>query len=257
MEKISELFNLRGRVAIITGGSRGIGFAITEGLASAGAKVVVADILEKEGGEAVKILRSKGFRATFVHVDVTKRTSIEAMVSTVLKEYGQIDILVNNAGVIIRKLIEEITDKDWAWMMDVNLRGTFLCSQIVGKEMIKQKYGKIINISSNVAHTPLPHRGIYAVTKAGISHFTKALALEWAQYHININAIAPGTTITEMNRNYFEEHPNDYEERIKTHPLGRLGVPEDYIGIAVLLASKASDFMTGQTVFVDGGSTLV
>lgn len=252
-----EFFDLSGRVAIVTGSSRGIGFAIAEGLASAGVIVVIADILADKGEEAAAIIRSKRLRAKFIEVDVTKRASVQNLVSKALEEFHQIDILVNNAGVIIRKPIEEITDKEWDWMMDVNLRGTFLCSQIVGSEMIKRKYGKIINISSNVAHTLQPHRGVYAVTKAGISHLTKAFALDWAPYHINVNAIAPGTTTTELNKKYFEEHPEDYEERVKTHPLGRLGVPEDYIGVAILLASRASDFMTGQTVFVDGGSTLI
>jgi len=257
MEKILELFNLRGQVALITGGSRGIGFAITEGLAAAGATAIVADILEEKGEEAAGTLRSKGFRAAFVRVDVTQRASVEAMVSKILGEFRQIDILVNNAGVIVRKPIEEITDGEWDWMINVNLRGTFVCCQSVGSEMIKRRYGKIINLSSNAAHTLQAHRGVYATTKAGISHLTRAFALDWAPYHIHVNAIAPGTTTTELNRTYFDEHPEDYQERLKTHPLGRLGVPEDYVGVAIFLASKASDYMTGQTVFVDGGSTLI
>jgi len=257
MEKILELFNLRERVALITGGSRGIGFAITEGLAAAGATTIVADILEEKGEGAAEILRSKGFRASFVRVDVTQRDSVEAMVSKVLDEFHQIDILVNNAGVIVRKPIEQITDGEWDWMINVNLRGTFLCCQSVGSEMIKRRQGKIINLSSNAAHTLQAHRGVYAATKAGISHLTRAFALDWAPYHIHVNAIAPGTTTTELNRTYFDEHPADYQERLKTHPLGRLGVPEDYSGVAIFLASKASDYMTGQTVFVDGGSTLI
>jgi len=257
MKRLIELFDLSGRVAIVTGGCRGIGFSIAQGLASAGAIIVIADILAEKGDEAAESIRSKGFRAKFIGVDVTKRTSVQNLVSKTLEEFHHIDILVNCAGVIVRKPIDEITDKEWDWMMDVNLRGTFLCSQIVGSEMIKRKYGKIINISSNVAQTLQPHRGIYAVTKAGISHLTKAFALDWAPHHINVNAIAPGTTATDLNKKYFEEHPEDYQERVRTHPLGRLGVPEDYVGVAILLASRASDFMTGQTIFVDGGSTLI
>jgi NAD(P)-dependent dehydrogenase (short-subunit alcohol dehydrogenase family) len=257
MKGLIDLFDLSGQVAIVTGGGKGIGLAISKGLATAGAIVVIGDILSEVGEVAASTLQKQGVQAKFIQVDVTKRTSVEQLVSKTMEVFHRIDILVNNAGVIIRKPIEEVTDKEWDWMMDVNLRGTFLCSQIVGREMIKRKYGKIINISSNVAHTLQPHRGVYAVTKAGISHLTRAFALDWAPYHIHVNAIAPGTTTTELNRRYFEEHPDDYQERIKTHPLGRLGVPEDYIGAALLLATKASDFMTGQTIFVDGGSTLV
>jgi NAD(P)-dependent dehydrogenase (short-subunit alcohol dehydrogenase family) len=257
MKRLIELFDLSGRVAIVTGGCRGIGFSIAQGLASAGAIIVIADILAEKGEEAAESIRTKGFRAKFIGVDVTQRTSVQNLVSKTLEGFHQIDILVNCAGVIVRKPIDEITDKEWDWMMDINLRGTFLCCQIVGSEMIKRKYGKIINISSNAAQTLLPQRGVYAVTKAGISHLTKAFAVDWAPYHIHVNAIAPGTTATELNKKYFEEHPEDYQERVRTHPLGRLGAPEDYVGVAILLASRASDFMTGQTIFVDGGSTLI
>ena len=257
MEKGFEVFDLTGRTAIVTGGSRGIGFAIAKGLASAGATIILGDILIDQGEEAARAIRSGGFEARFIEVDVTQRSSIEEMVSKALKEFQTIHILVNNAGVIIRKPMMEITDQEWDWLMNVNLRGTFLCSQVIGKEMVKQRHGKVINISSNVAHTLQPDRGVYAVTKAAISHLTRAFALEWAPYHINVNAIAPGTTVTELNKRHFEEHPEDYRERVQTHPLGRLGEPKDYMGAAIFLASKASDFMTGQTVFVDGGSTLI
>ena len=141
--------------------------------------------------------------------------------------------------------------------MDVNLRGVFLCSQIVGKEMIKRKQGKIINISSNIAQVLQPHRGVYAVSKAGVSHLTKVMALEWAPYHINVNAIAPAPTMTDLNKKYFDEHPEDLKERLRSIPMGRLGDPQDYVGAAIFLASKASDFVTGQTIFVDGGSILI
>jgi len=142
-------------------------------------------------------------------------------------------------------------------MMDVNLRGVFLCSQIVGREMIKRRQGKIISISSNISQVLQPLRGVYAITKAGVSQLTKVMALEWASYDINVNAIAPAPTMTDLNKKYFEDHPEDLKERIRSIPLGRLGDPKDYVGMAILLASKASDFITGQTVFVDGGSILI
>jgi NAD(P)-dependent dehydrogenase (short-subunit alcohol dehydrogenase family) len=257
MESSLGLFNLSGCVAIVTGGSRGIGFSIAEGLASAGATIVIADILTEQGEEAAKKIEAKGFKAKSIPVDVTKRDSVQSLVSEVLKEFNQIDILVNCAGIILRKPIEEVTDEEWNSLMDVNLRGVFLCSQIVGKEMIKQKQGKIINISSNISQVLQPHRGVYAITKAGVSHLTKVMALEWAPYRINVNAIAPAPTMTDLNRKYFEEHPEDLTERMRSIPLGRLGEPKDYVGMAILLASKSSDFITGQTIFVDGGSILI
>jgi len=252
-----DLFDLLGRVAIVTGGSRGIGFAIAEGLASAGATSVITDILDEQGVKASEDLKAKGHKSAFIKVDVTKRESVQRMVSDSLKAFQQIDILVNCAGIILRKPIEEVTDEEWTSVMDVNLRGVFLCSQIVGIEMIKRKQGKIINISSNVSQVLQPLRGVYAITKAGVSHLTKVMALEWALHHINVNAIAPAPTLTILNRQYFEDHPEDLKERIRSIPLGRMGSPQDYVGIAILLASKASDFITGQTIFVDGGSILI
>lgn len=257
MEKSLDLFSLSGRVAIVTGGCRGIGFAIAEGLASAGAHTIIADILKEQGEKASEELRSRGHYSTFTEVDVTRRESVRRMVTDTIKAFRQIDILVNCAGIILRKPIEEVTDEEWTSVMDVNLRGIFLCSQIVGIEMIKRKQGKIINISSNVSQVLQPLRGVYAVSKAGVSHLTKVMALEWAPHSINVNAIAPAPTLTSLNRKYFEDHPEDLKERIRSIPLGRMGSPQDYVGMAILLASKASDFITGQTIFVDGGSILI
>ena len=252
-----DLFDLSGRVAIITGARRGIGFAIAEGLASAGAVSVIADILPEMGDEAAQLILSKGLIAKSIPVDVTQRGSVENLVSQTLKEFGHIDILVNCAGIILRKPIEQVTDEEWHSIMDVNLRGVFLCSQVVGIEMIKRKQGKIVNISSNVSQVLQPGRGVYAISKAGVSHLTKVMALEWAPHHIHVNAIAPAPTMTDLNRKYFEEHPEDLKERLRSIPLGRLGDPNDYVGMAILLASRASDFITGQTIFVDGGSILI
>lgn len=252
-----DIFDLSGRIAIVTGARRGIGFAIAEGLASAGAVSVIADIHTETGDEAARLIRSKGLSAKSMSVDVTRRDSVENLVSQTLKEFGQIDILVNCAGIILRKPIEQVTDEEWNSIMDVNLRGVFLCSQIAGIEMIKRKQGKIVNISSNVSQVLQPGRGVYAISKAGVSHLTKVMALEWAPFHIHVNAIAPAPTMTDLNQKYFEEHPEDLKERLRSIPLGRLGDPKDYVGLAILLASRASDFITGQTIFVDGGSILI
>jgi len=164
-----DLFNLSGRVAIVTGGARGIGFAIAQGLASSGAHVFVADINTVGAEEAGKKM---GVQARAIGVDVTERNSVQDMVTRTMKECGQIDVLVNCAGIIVRKPIEEVSDAEWDSVMDVNLRGVFLCSQVVGREMIKTKGGKIINISSNIAQVLQPGRGVYAVSKPGVSHLT-------------------------------------------------------------------------------------
>jgi NAD(P)-dependent dehydrogenase (short-subunit alcohol dehydrogenase family) len=252
-----DLFNLSGRVAIITGGSRGIGFAIAQGLASSGALVVIG-ASNPDGAEAAAAkIRAGGSQAKSIAVDVTKRDSVQDMMARTMEDSGQIDILVNCAGIIVRKPIEEIIDTEWDSIMDVNLRGVFLCSQVVGREMIKRKQGKIINISSNIVRVLQPGRGIYAVSKAGVSHLTKVMALEWAPYRINVNAIAPAPTMTDLNKKFFDEHPEDLKERLRSIPLGRLGDPQDYVGTAILLSSRASDFITGQTIFVDGGSILI
>ena len=252
-----DLFNLSERVAIVTGGARGIGFAITRGLASSGALVVIADINSDGAEKAAAAVRAEGFQAQSITVDVTKRNSVQDMVAQTVERSGQIDILVNCAGIILRKPIEEVTDQEWDSILDVNLRGVFLCSQVAGREMIKRKQGKIINISSNIAQVLQHGRGIYAVSKAGVSHLTKVMALEWAPYHVNVNAIAPAPTMTDLNKKFFDEHPEDYQERLRSIPMGRLGDPQDYVGMAIFLASKASDFVTGQTLFVDGGSNLI
>lgn len=252
-----EMFDLSGRVAVVTGGSRGIGFAIAEGLASAGAEVVIANRTAAQGEEAAQKLRLKNLSAHAVPVDVSKRGAVDSLVAAVLEKFQKIDILVNSAAAIIRKPIEDVTDGEWDSLLDVNLRGVFLCCQAVGRKMIERQQGKIINLSSNVSQVLQPGRGVYAVTKAGVSHLTRVLAFEWAPHHINVNAIAPGPTLTDLNRKYFDEHPEDLRARIRSMPLGRMGQPRDHVGVAVLLASPASDFITGQTIFVDGGSILI
>jgi NAD(P)-dependent dehydrogenase (short-subunit alcohol dehydrogenase family) len=252
-----DLFDLSGKVALVAGGSRGIGFAVAEGLASAGAKVVVANSTPDQGERAAAQIRAQGYDARAIPFDIRQRASIDALVAATLQAFGRIDILVNAIGVIRRGPIEAVTEDDWDTMMGVNLRGAFLLCQAVGREMIKARHGKIINISSNVSQVLQPHRGAYAVTKAGMSHLTRVLGLEWAPHGINVNAIAPAPTITDLNRKFFEDNPKDLEARKQSIPLGRLGAPADYLGAAVFLASKASDFVTGQTYFVDGGSNLI
>ena len=251
------LFDLSGQVAVITGGSRGIGLAIAEGLASAGAAVIIGNRNAEQGEQAADTLRRKKLKAHAVPVDVSARESVRKMVSAVLDKFQKVDILVNSAAIILRKPIAEITDEEWDSLVDTNLKGTFICCQEVGRQMIERRQGKIINISSNIIQPLQPGRGVYAITKAGLTQLTRVLAFEWAQYHIQVNAIAPGPTITDLNRKFFEEHPEDLKARVQSLPIGRMGQPRDHVGAALLLASSASDFITGQTIFVDGGSNLI
>jgi NAD(P)-dependent dehydrogenase (short-subunit alcohol dehydrogenase family) len=250
-------FDLTGRVAVVTGGSRGIGLAIAEGLAGAGAVGVIANRNAGQGEEAAAKVRSKGWKAKAISADVTQRKSVESLVSQVLKEFGRIDILVNSAAIIVRKPIVEITDEEWDSLLATNLKGIFLCCQVVGRHMIERRQGKIINISSNIIQPLQPGRGVYAITKAGLTQLTRVLAFEWASFNVHVNAIAPGPTITDLNRKFFEDHPEDLKARIQSMPIGRMGQPQDHVGAALLLASSASDFITGQTIFVDGGSNLL
>ncbi len=252
-----NLFDLSGRTAIVTGGSQGIGFGIAQGLASAGAAVVIANRQADKGQKAAETLRKEGFNATAIPTDVSQKASIAAMVVKVIKEYKKIDILVNNAGIIIRKPLEDFEENEWDTIMNTNLRGLFLCSQLVGREMIKQKKGKIINISSVVSQIAQSGRGVYAATKGGVSNLTRSLALEWGKYNINVNAIGPATTITPINQKYFQENPDDLKKILEGIPIGREAYPKDYAGAAIFLASDASDYVTGQTLMVDGGQTIV
>jgi NAD(P)-dependent dehydrogenase (short-subunit alcohol dehydrogenase family) len=186
MTGAAGLFALAGRTAVVTGGSRGIGLAIAEGLAAAGAAVVVVNSRGEQGRQAAAALQAKGLAATAIQADVSKRAAVERLVGETLARHGAIDVLVNAAAVIVRKPIEEVTDDDWDALMDVNLRGLFLCCQLVGREMIRQGGGKIINIASNIVQPLQPNRGLYAVTKAGVARTcrTASAPYRWAAWGI-------------------------------------------------------------------------
>lgn len=252
-----NLFDLSGRIAIVTGGNQGIGFGISQGLVTAGATVVIANRRAAEGQKAAESLQKEGFHAVAIPTDVSQKTSIAAMVDQVMKQFGKIDILVNNAGVMIRKPLEDFEENEWDTILNTNLRGLFFCSQLVGREMIKQKKGKIINISSVVSQIAQSGRGVYATAKGGVSQLTRSLALEWSKYHINVNAIGPGLTLTPINEKYFRDNPDELKKTVNDIPIGREAYPKDYAGVAVFLASDASDYVTGQTLLVDGGMTIV
>jgi NAD(P)-dependent dehydrogenase (short-subunit alcohol dehydrogenase family) len=248
--------DLSGKIAIVTGGNQGIGLAIARGLAQAGATVVIANRRAAEGQEAAELLKKEKLNAVAIPVDIAKLPSIDVLVKKTLDQFGQIDILVNNAGVVRRKPALEFTESDYDTIMDTNLKGTFFCCQAVGHEMVRRQKGKIINISSTVSQVVQVERSVYAASKAGISHLTRALALEWAPYHVNVNAIGPGATHTDINRQYFQDHPEVLQAFINDIPMGRAGDVSDCVGAALFLASPASDFITGQTIIIDGGMTI-
>jgi len=254
-----SIFDLSGETAIVTGGSKGLGRSFALALAKAGADVAVASrsLIElKKVAEEIRIL---GRKAIAIQVDITNEDEVDRMVKKALSEFNKIDILVNNAGTKrINKSPEETSLKKWSSVMDTNVTGTFICSRAVGREMIKRKKGKIINIASisGFIINKGVHGGAYDCSKSAVVALTKVLAVEWAKYNININAIAPGYFRTKPNQALFEENPDFYKKVKDMIPLKRIGEPEELGGLAIFLASKASNFMTGTTIIIDGGYTL-
>jgi len=252
---LASLFDLDGRVALVVGGAGGIGRAQALGLAENGADVVVAsrrlDVLEQVADE----IRDRGRKALAVSVDATKADLVAGMVARTLEVFPRIDILVNAAGLAIRKPADSFPIDEWQQVMDINARGTFLCCQAVGREMIKQGSGKIINLSSVRGRYGLPaDYAAYCPSKGAVDALTRTLACEWAKYNVLVNAIAPTIVETELTRSALANP--DYAKMMRSRiPLGRWATTDDLIGITVFLASKASDFITGQVIYVDGGVT--
>lgn len=257
-KKVRHLqINLMGKVAIVTGAGRGIGKAIAKALAAAKASVVVNDVDWNTATQVSREIESSGGKALPAKADVRIRSEIEQMVQNAIQELGRVQVLINNAGVILRKPAEEISEEEWDKVIDINLKGTFLCAQEVAKAMIREgKGGKIINLASIMGEVALPPRAAYCASKGGIIALTKDLAAEWAKHGITVNTLAPGWTVTEMTQSYFSQEPvrQFLLERI---PLNRLGKPEDVANLAVFLASEYSDYITGQAICVDGGWTIL
>lgn len=259
--KAPELFDLTGEVALVTGAARGLGRQIALGLAEAGADITFCDLLEKEGRATAQEIEALGRKCHFARVDVTQSEQIEAYVAEVKKRYGKIDVLVNNVGIESEGIpIEEVPDELWRKIIDTNLSSMFYVSKAVGKEMIARgQGGSIINMSSIsglIISKIFPrHNVTYGVAKAGVAHLTRGLASEWAQYGIRVNALAPGymlTANTSTSRNY----PEIVERLTEMTPMKRYGEEWELKGAAVFLASKASSFMTGSILTIDGGNTI-
>ena len=251
----TQTFSLEGKVAIVTGAKRGIGRAIALDFAEAGADVAICSRGVEDGSlEAVaKEIEGLGRRSLAIKADVSKKIDVDNMVQRVTDEFGDIDILVNNAGVIMwNQSSLEASEDDWDKIMAINLKGAFFCCQAVGKWMVERKKGNIINMSSVSAISVSPGAPIYCISKAGLWMLTRSLAQELGVYNIRVNAISPGWVKTDMNIEYRRD-PDAEKEIARGIPLARLGVPEDIGKVALFLASDASDYITGQSIVIDGG----
>lgn len=250
---MSKQFDLSGRVAIVTGGNGGIGLGMAEGLARAGAAVVVAGRKAAKSAAAVKALEALGAKAAAVEADVTKQDACKALIAAALARFGRVDILINNAGTNIRKQPQEYTLEEWNSVLETNLTSAFLCSQAAYPAMLKSGGGKIINIGSMLSIFGAAFAGPYGASKGGIVQLTKSLACAWAKDNIQVNSVLPGWIDTELTRAARREVAGLHERVLARTPAGRWGDPADFSGIAVFLASGASDFVTGTAITVDGG----
>ena len=247
------MFDLRGKVAIVTGGNGGIGLGMARGLASAGARIVVAARNEEKSNAAVQDLRVLGSEAFALHVDVRDEHSVEDMVQETFRRCSQIDILVNNAGMSIRKPAQDLLLDEWQQVMDTNLTSAFLCARSVYPYMKQGGGGKILNIGSMLSIFGAAYSPAYGASKGGIVQLTKSLAAAWACDSIQVNAVLPGWIDTELTHQARQIVPGLHERVIARTPAGKWGNIDDLAGVAVFLASSASDFVTGASIPVDGG----
>ena len=248
-----EMFDLTGKVAIVTGGYHGIGRGIAEGLAEAGADIVVCARNYDRCVEACADIEKMGVKALPIRCDIRKTEDVEDLVTQTVQKMGKVNILVNNAGVGgSEKPILEMSDEDWDDVIKIDLRGAFICSRAAVKEMIKQGGGKIINVASIMAFITTANMSAYSASKGGMVQLTNVMALEFVKYNIQVNALCPGYFLTPMNRKWFESETGKKIIQ-KNIPMGRLGKCEELKGTAIYLASSASDFMTGSCIVIDGG----
>jgi len=245
---------LSGKIAVVTGGSRGIGKAIALELAENGANVVINYSKDSKGAQEVaENIRNKGIDCLTIKANVSFASEVENMVETIIERYGRIDILVNNAGITRDSLLARMKEKDWDDVIDINLKGVYNCTKSVVKIMMKQRWGRVVNISSVVGITGNPGQTNYSAAKAGIIGFTKSCARELASRGITVNAVAPGFIRTDMTDKLRNEIKKELESKI---PVGRLGKPEDVAHTVLFLVSSKADYITGQVINVDGGMVM-
>lgn len=244
--------SLQGKTAVVTGCNQGLGNGIAAAVAAAGANVVLVDCNVSKLDVLAAEIESMGCRALICATDITREDSVVEMVQNALNTFGSIEILVNNAGIVHRVAAVETTFDQWQRTIDVNLTGVFLCGREIGKAMIRQKKGKIVNIASINSAVARPNLSAYGASKSAVTQLTRCWALEWAAHNINVNAVAPSFVMTEMTRDLFAD-PDVRKQLLERVPLGRIGTVEDIAAAVLFLASEASNYITGHTLFVDGG----
>jgi len=250
------MFDLTGKVALITGGNGGIGLGMADGLAEAGAKVLLSGRNVEKSAAAAEALRARGLKADTIEADVTKEGDVAHLFQQVMLRHGRLDILVNNAGTSVRKPPHELSLDEWHHVMDTNLTSTFLCSRAAHALMKEGGAGKMINIGSMLSIFGAPYGSAYGASKGGVVQFTRSAATSWAADNIQVNAVLPGWIDTDLTRTARQQVKGLHERVLARTPAGRWGIPADLAGIAVFLASSASDFVTGTAIPVDGGYSI-
>jgi len=248
----SELLSLEGKVAVVTGGTSGIGRALSLGLAEAGADVVATSRRQEQVDATAAEIEARGRKTLRVTSDVCNRASLEALAEAMLKTFGKIDILINCAGMIRRTPTLDLPEEEWNDILNTNLTGTLRACQVFGRHMVERGYGRIINIASLNSFVALTEVAAYAASKAGVTSLTRSLAVEWSKKGVTVNAIAPGVFLTDLNAKLLNSTSRGQELLMRT-PMGRFGKTEELVGSAIFLASDGASFLTGQTIPVDGG----
>jgi NAD(P)-dependent dehydrogenase (short-subunit alcohol dehydrogenase family) len=248
----SQILSLEGKIAVVTGGTSGIGRALSLGLADAGADVIATARRQEQVDETASLIEARGRKTLRLASDVCDRASLEALLTAALDQFGKVDILINCAGRIKRAPTLTFPEDEWVDILNTNLTGTLRSCQVFGKPMLERGYGRIINISSLNSFVALSEVAAYAASKAAVGSLTRSLAVEWSKKGVTVNAIAPGVFRTDLNANLLDSTPRGQELLMRT-PMGRFGKTEELVGAAIYLASDAASFVTGQTLVVDGG----